>query len=241
MSEPLVCAIMLTRDRPEMAARAVRSFREQTYRRKQLLIYNTGRELLINLYPKENQVVESLHCSIGELRNAAVLYCGADIIMHMDDDDVSHPNRIAEQVAFLQSSGADVVGYDEVLFWREGASYLRNSEAWLWSNNCVPNRHAPGTSLCYWRKYWERHPFADLPTNSESTSEYHKFLQDAKLATMTSLTGRGDSIAGDYDVQPRIVASIHGSNTVRYDDIERSQNWRRVPEWDTYCRERMAL
>ncbi len=40
MPEPLVCCVMLTRDRPEMVKRAVDSFRSQTYKRKKLLIYN---------------------------------------------------------------------------------------------------------------------------------------------------------------------------------------------------------
>ena len=42
----------------------------------------------------------------------------ADILVHLDDDDYSHPNRIAEQVVLLQSSGADCVGYREMLFWQ---------------------------------------------------------------------------------------------------------------------------
>ena len=45
-----------------------------------------------------------------------------EILIHWDDDDYSHPNRIAEQVALLQSSGADAtVGFREMLFWREDA------------------------------------------------------------------------------------------------------------------------
>ena len=56
---------------------------------------------------------------IGTLRNLANERSNTDILIHWDDDDYSHPNRIAEQVALLQSSGADVVGYREMLFWRE--------------------------------------------------------------------------------------------------------------------------
>jgi hypothetical protein len=41
MSEPTVCCIMLTKDRPALAARAVRCFRQQTYERKRLLIVNS--------------------------------------------------------------------------------------------------------------------------------------------------------------------------------------------------------
>jgi hypothetical protein len=63
------------------------------------------------------------HPTIGQLRNLAIEECSEvfkpDIIIHFDDDDWSHQNRIAEQVALLQATGADCVGYNEMLFWRE--------------------------------------------------------------------------------------------------------------------------
>ena len=40
-SNPSVCAIMLANGRPEMVARAVKSFRAQTFRNKRLLVYDT--------------------------------------------------------------------------------------------------------------------------------------------------------------------------------------------------------
>lgn len=126
MTEPLVCAIMLTRDRPQMAARAVRAFRAQTYdpARRQLLVYDTGNSAwFFDGSDAENELIvcapEDVDKSIGYLRNKANTCTLADsVIIHWDDDDYSHPNRIAEQVAFLQESGADVVGYSDLLFWR---------------------------------------------------------------------------------------------------------------------------
>ncbi len=41
-----------------------------------------------------------------------------------------------------------------------------------------------------------------------------------------------------------MIASIHGGNTsTQYADLGRveSNNWRRAPEWDAHCRERMKL
>jgi hypothetical protein len=39
-----------------------------------------------------------------------------------------------------------------------------------------------------------------------------------------------------------MIASIHGGNTSgSYKLIEQSTSWRRVPEWDAYCRDWMAL
>ena len=128
---PTVCAVMLTADRPELAKRAVECFRRQTYPNKTLLIYDTGTDDAEDC-PADYPLIiwipeEARRRTIGELRNAANSHiegvevhlesgttkdCGAvgiihwaDIIIHWDDDDYSHPNRIAEQVALLQSSG----------------------------------------------------------------------------------------------------------------------------------------
>lgn len=262
MSEPLCCAVMLTRDRHEMTRRAYLAFERQTVAHR-MLILDTGKTQFL---PDHCREVTSRTAyfrmaagdTIGTLRNIANTFAvekfKPEIIMHWDSDDVSHPNRIAEQVAFLQSSGADVVGYDELLFWRTGGTYTAGgftygfdyetsdphngtpwpqNEAWLYSHNKVPNRHAPGTSFCYWRKFWERNTFKDLPKNNESTGEDVPFLDNAKLATESSVYGFEE---------PRLIASIHGGNTMHYDQIEKkSQNWRRVSEWDEYARKAMAL
>src|SRR6266568_2655786 len=75
--DPTICAIMLTRDRPAMAARAVESFRRQTYERKRLLVVNSGpspilpRDSDCDEWPQESEPC-FIGCdakSIGELRN----------------------------------------------------------------------------------------------------------------------------------------------------------------------------
>lgn len=288
--EPLVCAILLTRDRPEMAARAVRSFREQTYQNKRLYVYDTGKtpctDALPDGYPDFNIVyhrgLPDEPVTIGMLRNRANWWGirpsstsepDAEIIIHFDDDDYSHPHRIAEQVAFLQSSGADVVGYDELLFWRnlasggwsEQSSGGWSGEAWLYSHNRVPNRHAPGTSFCYWRKTWERKQFNPQLPRRGGTGEDYAWLNEGgwcpELATMSSIPqtevrwtehpdtcdcglcgpGQRRVVSGPWPGSPRLIASIHGGNTMPYGPEKYPDNWKRVPEWDAYCRERMAL
>ncbi len=128
MTEPSVVAVMLTADRPEMTRQAVASFRAQTYQHKRLLILDTGtsrQDAHVYMGRDGSQLNERLlwnpSCNetIGALRNIGARQADDDIIVHFDSDDLSHPNRIAEQVGLLQSSGADVVGYNQVLFWRE--------------------------------------------------------------------------------------------------------------------------
>src|SRR5262245_23559826 len=147
-SEPLVCAVMLANGRQEMVNRAVASWKAQTYERKMLLIYDTTPEPLqiaggecvfhyIGL-PGEGQPGNR---PIGALRNEAnakAQELGADIIVHWDSDDWSAPERIEQQVEELQNSEALLVGYTQMLFWKEpvlGAPpYPGHDEAWLYTS-----------------------------------------------------------------------------------------------------------
>lgn len=270
MSEPLVCAVMLTKDRPEMARRAVQCFAGQTYHNKRLLVFDTGATVLhvqseFGIYIESFGAVVFAGQSIGELRNLANSYTNlrclsADVIMHWDDDDWSHPKRIEEQVALLQSSRADVVGYRDMLFWRDGrrlsldeipGSALNDGcteaytpgEAWLYNN--ADKRFCLGTSLCYWRRTWEERPFKSLPTPN-SMGEDTEFLRERRTLGVSSLCDRIDStsfsVAPWDNREPRMIASIHGRNTSgQYANLHESHSWKRVEDWDEYCRGVMAL
>ena len=261
MPEPTVCAVMLTADRPELARRAVECFRRQAYPAKRLLVYDTGAEdvemdWLGDEDDSRHQDIEVLESAgvdhhgerktIGYLRNranAAAAERDVDILIHWDDDDWSHPNRIAEQVALLQSSGADCVGYNEMLFWRtaimtprtrnEGAELikLRDGEAWLYSN---PNPgYALGTSLCYKRTVWKKKPFP-----ATSVGEDLQFLTGLKVAGVSGLRCGNPSVAFGQG-GPAMVARIHSGNTsTAYDPAKMAKNseWKRVREWDAHCR-----
>lgn len=255
MSEPLVCCVMLTRDRPEMAARAVRCFREQTYGNKRLLIWDNGKEAEAAWFEGDDGehvcTMPAIPFSIGAMRNFAAQYTAGkrqpQILIHWDDDDYSHPNRIAEQVALLQSSGAEAVGYRELLFWRTDSAQsatisltLPKEEAWIWSHPA--KTYCAGTSLCYWRETWERRPFPDLPTGigpeRSGRGEETAWLREVKSVAVKSIINTG-TIA---DNEPRLIASIHASNARHYKGIEKMPGaWRRAPEWDAYARNVMAL
>ena len=256
---PTVCAVMLTADRPEMARRAVECFRAQTYPAKRLLTYNTGDgELYWDYDPfiaHHRYRPVGTHRGdepIGAIRNWANEEAQADILIHWDDDDYSHPNRIAEQVALLQSSGADAVGYREMLFWREAATVVnwkeraanhesQLGEAWLYSN--LNPSYCLGTSLCYWRKTWERKPF-----EATSQGEDFAFCAGLKTVSVTSIFDvHNDPFVeclpnGDADKTPRMIATIHSGNTsvaYRTELMRQAEEWQRVPEWDDYARKVM--
>lgn len=145
MTDPTVCCVCLTKDRPAMLKRAIASFRSQAYANKRMYILDSGEtpavESLPDCYPEFGIMYHRTHPqgrTIGALRNYANEFAardGCDIIAHADDDDYSAPQRLAEQVALLTaSSGAAAVGYSDLLFWdtRKGGirstSGLRESE-----------------------------------------------------------------------------------------------------------------
>ena len=233
MSPPSVCAIMLTRDRPEMAARAVRCFERQTYP-AHLIIWDQSE----SWWEHEHVmwVSSNIHYfheptssgkSIGELRNRANAMCTwADIIVHWDDDDICHPRRIEEQVALLQESDAECVGYRECLFWRSfwHIPPMPPGEAWVYSQMGQRN-YAIGASLCYWRSVWQARLFPDLMTGEDT-----KWLEGVKCIGPRGLCS--------------LICTIHGGNTNKgYEpDLERAtkfanvKEWTRVPEWDERVR-----
>lgn len=261
--QPTVCAILLTRDRPELAAKAVACFRSQTYENRILLIYDSSDVpnpgLVRSGKPMEWYFpTRKDGRTIGALRNDAAQLTSKShihILIHWDSDDHSSPQRITEQVALLQASGADVVGYNEMLFWRFGRTDKRSEAGWThttnvpgeaWLFQCAPQlTPALGTSLAYWRKSWERTKFADLPKAPGGMSEYRDFLRNNKVVAVSSLRHPDHDVDRFIEGMPRMVARIHGANFMPYnieEQIERGSNalpntgWRRVPEWDARVR-----
>ena len=240
MSLPSVCAIMLADGRQAMVERAVHSYlgshsdlRSRLYPhagQPALLIFDTGTPHLptiscgnVIVHVKAERLAGDC---IGTLRNhAAELARSADILIHWDSDDWSHPARLAEQVEALQ--GYRVTGYHSMLFWDET------------KRQCFRYKGAPnfliGTSLCYWRETWKATPFPEL--NAGEDTAWQKGLRKHAVSSI--------------DKEPRMIASIHASNTtckVVY-DLDRKTGamkphrpeWTRAEEWDAHCAEVMRL
>jgi hypothetical protein len=292
MTQPTVCAVLLTADRQEMTDRAVRCFLRSDYAAAHLLIFDTGHERYILpkfIEAKASQITvvrplsqEQFQSSIGALRNQAnSLVHDLDVIVHLDSDDWSAPTHISDQVKLLVESGKQAVGYREMLFWQEwrhgvcvecGAaqpgevdddkpcwscgSRLRIADsmknhpgaAWLYRN--TDPRYCLATSLCYWRKTWEEKPFPDAMIGSER--EWLKGLDTHAVSGLTAHThalAPGDTfyalripdVPSERD-NPAMLATIHGSNTVKNQiqpaaaNTDGSPMWTRVPAWDQRVR-----
>jgi glycosyltransferase involved in cell wall biosynthesis len=218
---------MPTAGRLHLLPRAVRSFRNQTYLNRILILLSNN--------PEEDQAIASLYNggniithaappgkTLGYYRNVTAqlaMAAGATIAVHFDDDDWSHPERVAEQVAELEASDRDCVGYRSGLFWLE-----ETSKAWMYSNGL--KCYCLGNSLCYWLRVWDRVKFPEL-----RRGEDWFWLREIDALGM-------------LPEEPRIIAGVHAENAPRYpieQDAKHSISWKRATEWDEMCRKEMAL
>ncbi len=257
---------MITANRPEMARRALNSLARQTYEPKGISVFSSDPESC-GLPEIANRITRA---TIGEMRNEAnrrirdtefrgkpvAAHFIPDILCHWDDDDYSAPQRIAEQVSLLQASGAQAVGYNQMLFWREprckecgdsgvntncdeAASDPHPGEAWLYTGSGIC-----GTSLCYWRTAWERKHFEAMNNGEDA-----RWLMGMKAVGASSLIVP-DGIPFTDPMKPRMIARIHsgpsGNTSNAYNPqvmraVEKQGGeWKRVSEFDDYCRKVFA-
>lgn len=187
MDEPLVCCI-LPYHTLDYYLHAVDCFESQTYQNKQIIQVNTSEMPRIPGMVRNNLIALSP-------RNC--------LIAHWDHDDWSCPTRLAEQVAFIQSTGASIVGYRDMPFYEVGTGRVT-----LYRQ--PRQNYALGTSLMYWRSAWEQHPFIEVAGDEDS--KFEQAVGFDKVATQTSV-GPCPSAYWDSGLFPRMVARIHPGNT----------------------------
>lgn len=118
MTLPLVSCVCLT-THPRRAAflgDALVSYRAQTYPARELLVVNDGEPLrsraedvrVVNLPDR------GARWTVGEKRNVGVRLARGEYLATWDDDDVSLPERLAEQVARAEQWGAAAVLADRM-------------------------------------------------------------------------------------------------------------------------------
>jgi len=187
----LVSAIMPTRGRPAMAQDALSCFRRQTWPWRELIIIDDLDSRSFSEPPQAPGVHYHLlerRASVGAKRNIAIKRSRGDFIVHWDDDDLSNPVRIANQVEHLTDSPhVQIVGY--------GAVQFTDGRDW-WMYRSPDSCFALGTSLMYRRAWWDSHRFPDLPIGEDTV-----FLSQAR--------GR----IAVYDCNGLMFCRIHGGNT----------------------------
>ena len=153
---PLVSAIMPTRARPQFAREAVGLFLAQTWPNKELVIVDDADAPSCQYGAPSADTTVRLKTlrhklTVGAKRNIACSRAQGEIIIHWDDDDFSAPGRITDQVERLLASGLELTGYSEMLFFDGSA----------WRMYSGSKDYILGTSFCYLKSLWQRHPFVD--------------------------------------------------------------------------------
>jgi glycosyltransferase involved in cell wall biosynthesis len=163
---PLVTCIMPTADRPRFWPRAVEYFLRQEYPHAELIVIDDGAEAVGDLLPTSDAIRHirlPARASIGEKRNLACEEARGEIIVHWDDDDWQAPHRLRYQVEALQASGAEICGINTLLFYD-----VRTHAAWQYAYPAKRPAWLAGSTLCYTRSLWQRHPFADIDEGEDA-------------------------------------------------------------------------
>lgn len=109
----LVTCVMVTRDRPHLAQRAIQCFLAQTYAPRELLIVNDGEPSYLDVIPNDlptDVSITELHIeteedfTLGDLRNLALDCANGEFVAQWDDDEWYHPERLAIQISAIERS-----------------------------------------------------------------------------------------------------------------------------------------
>lgn len=110
--EPLVSVIMAAKNVEKYISEAIDSVINQTYKNWELIIVDDGSNdttlSIINDYTKNDSRIKIIHNekSVGQAfaRNTAVKNSSGDFLAILDADDIAMPDRITEQVHFLENN-----------------------------------------------------------------------------------------------------------------------------------------
>jgi glycosyltransferase involved in cell wall biosynthesis len=120
--------------------------------------------------------------SLGAKRNLACEMACGEYIAHWDDDDWSHPDRLA-----LQLAGNPVVtGFRQMLFWDE-----TTKRALLYRGSPM---YVLGTSLLFRRTWWEANRFRPIDVGEDNA-----FVRAAARAgVLKPMEGQGLMVATNH-------------------------------------------
>lgn len=210
--QPLISCVMLTANRHKFAQRAIAAFFSQTWTNKELVIMDSGSDPFPVRDCAGVRFFRAPAKTIGELRNMAIERANGKMIGTWDDDDWSHPGRLAEQAKLLAETDCEIVGYRSMVFHVE-----TRKEWWLYEADM---NYAVGTSLFYKRITWEKRMF-----EPRQISEDNAFQSGRHVITAS----------GHRPL--RMIASHHKGNTStgREDQMVESRynlNWTRIKNLD---------
>ncbi|HEX9887722.1 MAG TPA: glycosyltransferase family A protein [Longimicrobiales bacterium] len=199
-----------TKDRLAHLRGAIRCYLDQTYEPREMVIATDGspwfrgavRRHLAELDRDDIRLVEldeGEGLTLGAVRNRLLDAARGEILCQWDDDDLSHPRRLAAQVAHLQAEGADAcVLNDQLHFFQESRELV-----WVdWANGPWEGmlRAIPGTLLMR----------AGLGVRYPEEGPHARAGEDSALLADVWARGSVAELRGAGDLS---VYTFHGGNT----------------------------
>ena len=190
-----VSCIMPTANRRRFLPAAIDGFLAQRGVLAELIIVDDGDDPVDDLVP-DNPRVRYLRldrtATIGEKRNLAIQAALGEVIVHLDDDDWSHPERLRIQRDALAVGDIDVCGLDRMLWWNPTLGVA-------WRYTCPPVRRpwVAGNTLAYTRSTWRRGGFPA-----------HSLGEDTAF-----VWGRADRRVRALGDERLVVGTLHEGNT----------------------------
>lgn len=149
---PRVSCTMPTADRHGFVPAAVAGALAQRSVDVELVVVDDGHVPVADLLPDDRRITYVRldgRTSLGEKRNLAAEAARGEVLVHVDDDDWSHPDRVRIQLDALDRSGADVCGASQLLWWDPV-----RSRAWRYSSPPLHRPWVAGNTLAYRRATW---------------------------------------------------------------------------------------
>jgi glycosyltransferase involved in cell wall biosynthesis len=145
---PLVSCIMASRGKPWPALHAIHCYRRQSHEPRELIIATIETDGILSEHiadlndPTISLVEVPSAATIGALRNAAVARSRGELVCVWDDDDLSHPDRIAAQLRLIRNAEAQACFLTRVLLWWPHRRKLAVSVPRIWENTMLLQRAA---------------------------------------------------------------------------------------------------
>jgi hypothetical protein len=139
---------------------AMSAFLAQTYEGElELVVVDNSDKPIEDLLPDDDRIkyFRSDRLPVGALRNAGTSYATGDICITIDEDDYSHPDRVAHQVGRLLTTGKSVTGFHALYYYDTS-----NGQTYKYWYELPPRNHIPyacGSSQCYTKAWWDKHKF----------------------------------------------------------------------------------
>jgi len=222
----LVSCVMVTANRPRLVPVAVRCFLDQTYADRELVVIDDGDVSIREYLPSDSRIryfrarrgPDGEALSIGRLRNIGADMANGDYIAHWDDDDLSDPIRIHEQMSrAFPDNNLDLVAYNRLAFLHERTGRVWEFDYANFGCGCF------GTSLFYRKTLWRELRFNEGKLAGEDVDFVNRFR---------ALTGSDATVVSAneplYQGLPMMAARIHGASTSPH--IFRGERWTQLAE-----------